>query len=134
MNWLKEISQEYFTVICVGGGTQINTEFKEQGLPINKHGPLGRETKTIKERQIARDVLESNQANFQDLLDDNGINAVTIIPTLNIGSILCHVNGDVYALAAYHGFDVIYVVTINIRRKEKAEKFKQYPKIEVVSF
>ena len=24
IQWIKEISQEYFTVICVDGGTQIN--------------------------------------------------------------------------------------------------------------
>ena len=55
-------------VILVGGGTQINRAFEEAGLKPGKHGPLGRETNSFKERQLARDTLEYNQAELQDLL------------------------------------------------------------------
>ena len=41
LDWIKKITQKYFTVVCVGGGTQINQIFKRYGYPIS-FGPLGR--------------------------------------------------------------------------------------------
>ena len=38
---IREISKEYFTVITVGGGTQISEAFQKKGFHI-KFGPLGR--------------------------------------------------------------------------------------------
>ena len=133
IKWLKKISHEYFTVICVGGGTQINTVFEKQGIPITDHGPLGRETKTLQEKQLARNVLERKQKSLQETLAQHEINAIVKIPILDIGSVLCHVNGDTYALAVYHGFDVIYIVTTQERRETKTKKFKDFPKIQVVA-
>ena len=37
-------------------------------------------------------------------------------------------------LAAYHGFDALYVVTINDRLKEKKEFFAPFKKIQVIGF
>ena len=120
-------------MICVGGGSQINEEFQRRGIEID-FGPLGRETKNFPERQLARDILERNQAKVQDLLAENGINAVVVIPVLNIGSVLCHVNGDVYTRAAYLGFDKLFVVTGEARKADKEKTFEGLGKIKVIGF
>lgn len=133
IDWVRDITREYFVVICVGGGTQINKAFAEKDI-LPEYGSFGRETKDFTERQLARDILETNQAELQDLLADKGIIATVVIPILDIGSVLCHVNGDIFILTAYLGFDKIYVVTLWGRLKEKKEQFKTYPKIEVISF
>lgn len=133
LKWVKTISDEYFVVICVGGGTQINKEFEKRGLPVGGHGPLGRETRTLQERQVARDVLEENQSAVQDILAEKKIPAVVVIPVIEIGSVLCHVNGDIFVLMAHHGFDRIFVVTTPGRLKQKQATFAAYPKIEVVA-
>lgn len=134
LEWIRKLSVEYFTVVLVGGGTQINEAFQKAGLKIKKHGPLGRETETLKESQLARDVLEENQEKIQDLLATRGVMATVVIPVLEIGTVLCHINGDVYILTAYLGFDKIFVLTYENRVKEKKRAFKKYPKIEVVGF
>ena len=134
LKWVKQLSKNFFIVICVGGGTQINKAFMEAGLPIKKHGPLGRETNGLREKQLARDILENNQAEIQDRLADMGVQANVVIPVMEIGTVLCHVNGDQFVLAAYHGFDVLYVVTTKEREKEKSEFFAPYKKIKVVTF
>ena len=133
--WVKQVIdvENYFVVICTGGGTQISEAFKSRGLPV-KFGPLGRETNTFAERQLARDVLENNQAEIQDLLAENKIQATVILPVLDIGSVLCHVNGDIFVLAAYLGFDKIYVCTLGERKEKKMKEYEKYPKIEVISF
>lgn len=134
MDWIGNVSMSYFVVICVGGGTQINEAFSKKNFPVLKHGPLGRESKTFEERQLARDILEKNQVEMQDLLADNGIVVNVVIPVLDIGSVLCHVNGDTFVLAAYLGFDKIYIITLKERVGEKQKQFKKYPKIEIVGF
>jgi len=136
LTWVKQIIEveNYFVVICTGGGTQINEAFKARGFPVSEFGPLGRETKTFAERQLARDILENNQAEIQDLLAENQIQATVILPVLDIGSVLCHVNGDIFVFAAYLGFDKIYVCTLDERKEKKVEEYKKYLKIEVVSF
>lgn len=118
LKWLKELSKEYFVAICIGGGEQINAIFKKKGLDI-KFGPLGRITETLEKRQISRNILEINQARIQDLLDERGINARVFIPVLNIASVLCHVNGDVEILAAYNGYNKLYILTSNDKVTEK---------------
>ncbi|HTE48332.1 MAG TPA: hypothetical protein VK675_00290 [Candidatus Paceibacterota bacterium] len=134
IEWIKELSQTHFVVICVGGGTQINEAFAKAGFVVGIHGPLGRETKTFAERQLARDVLENNQAEIQDRLASEGVQAVAVIPVLEIGTVLCHVNGDQLVLAAYLGFDELYVVTTPEREAKKKEFFAPYEKVKVVSF
>ena len=132
IQWLKSITKEFFTVICVGGGTQISKAFKEKGFPI-KFGLQGRVTESFEQRKLARDILEENQMYVQDLLAENGIMATVIIPVLEIASVLNHINGDDFALLAT-GFDEVYVLTLENRVTAKEEQFKNYPKIKVISF
>ena len=133
-NWIKSLTSEYFVVLCVGGGTQINEAFAKAELPIGKFGPLGRETNSFQERQLARNVLEQNQVEVQDGLAAIGVQASVVIPVLDIGTVLCHVNGDQFVLADYHGFDIIYVVTTLGRTEEKEQLFAPYQKIRIVGF
>ncbi len=134
IEWLREVAAHNFTVILVGGGVNINQAFKNAGFPTGKHGPLGRETQSLKERQLARDVLEMNQELLQDLLAARGIVATVIIPVLDIGSVLCHINGDVFVLTAYIGFDKIFILTLSERVAEKQKELEKYPKIQVIGF
>jgi len=92
--WIGKLAKDYFIVLCVGGGTQINTAFIKAGFTVGIHGPLGRETKNLAERQLARDVLEKNQAELQDRLAAIGVQAAVVIPVVEVGTVLCHVNGD----------------------------------------
>jgi len=130
---IREISREYFTVITVGGGTQINEAFEQRGFPI-KFGPLGRETNSLEEKQLARDILEKNQIETQDFLTKENISATVVIPFVDIASIACPINGDTFALTAYLGFDNLYIFTLKERVDEKRKEFEKYPKIEVIGF
>ena len=67
-------------------------------------------------------------------MGSKGITANIVIPVLDIGGRLCHVNGDQYTLTAYQGFDVLYVVTTANRVQAKETFFAPYEKIEVVGF
>jgi hypothetical protein len=110
LDWLRQLSGHYSLVVVPGGGGDINKAFKERGFEI-KFCPLGRVTKSLEERQVARDVLEKNQALMQDLLDENGIEARVEIPVRTFGTVLCHENGDILVLSVYNGFDSIYILT-----------------------
>jgi len=132
--WLKKLSLKYFVAVCIGGGTQINKAFKEAGLPVRKFGPLGRATPTFEERLLAHNILAKNQSEVQDCLADLGIYVAVEIPVRYIATVLCHENGDQYVLSAYHGYDLIWVVTKPERIKEKAIFFKPYKKIKVIGF
>ena len=136
IDWIGQLAgqKDHFVVICVGGGTQINQAFTNAGFGVGAHGPLGRETKRFEERQLARDVLEVNQREVQDKLADNGIMVVVEIPVVYLGTVLCHVNGDIYILTAYHGFEEIYVLTTKDRQEKKQQDFALYPKIKIVAF
>jgi len=128
------VSEGYHAIVCVGGGTQINKAFKRAGVKLEKFGPFGRETKGLKDRQLARDILEINQAHMQDWLQRGNISAGVVIPVITCGSVLCHVNGDQYVFSVYNGFDKIYIATKEDRVEKKIEQFKDYPKIEVIGF
>jgi len=133
-DWIMDLDREYAVTICVGGGTQINEAFRQAGLPIREFGPLGRPTVTEEERQLARRVLEQNQAIVQKRLVALGVDANVVIPAFEIGRVFCHLNGDQYLLAAYHGFYILYAVTALERLENKSEQFALYPKIHVVGF
>lgn len=133
VEWIKNLAKDHYIVICIGGGTQINKEFERRGWG-KKFGPLGRETETFKQRQVARDILERNQADIQDFLAKHKILATVIIPVLDIGSVLCHVNGDIFIQAAYLGFDQLFILTHLDRVEKKKQQFRDYPKIQVISF
>jgi acetylglutamate kinase len=131
--YLRTITRDYFTVICVGGGTQINETLLKRGIQPGPHGPMGRELNSFKLRQVARDVLEENQSRLQDKLADLGIVAVVIIPVLDLGSVLCHVNGDEMVRTAYIGFDHLVVITTKDRVEKKAGEFFGLNKVEVIA-
>jgi acetylglutamate kinase len=133
INEIRGISKEYFTVIAVGGGTRISEVFQKKGFPI-KFGPLGRETGSLEEKQLARDILEKNQMEIQDFLAKEDIAATVIIPFVDVASVLCPVNGDLCVLAAYLGFDTLHVFTLKERAEQKRKEFEKYPKIKVVGF
>lgn len=134
LQWIKTLSQKYFVVVCVGGGTQINEAFGKANLPVSNFGPLGREANSFEERQLARNVLEENQMDVQDRLDEIGARVSVVLPVLDIGSVLCHVNGDQFVITAYHGFDILYVVTTYQRANKKRKIFAKYSKVEVMEF
>jgi len=145
LEWLRELAKQNFVAVCIGGGEQINEAFKDRGFPI-RFGPLGRITESLGERQLARDILEKNQALVQDLLDARGISARVIIPVADIASVLCHINGDVQLLAAYNGYDRLFLLTLKDKVAKKrlwlekvAEVFEvieegSLEKIEVIGF
>jgi hypothetical protein len=128
IGWLKWLGEIYFVVVCIGGGEQINKAFKERGWPIN-FGPLGRITLTVEEKRLARDVLEQNQDVVQDQLDAAGVHARVIIPVEDIGGVLCHVNGDVLLLAAYLGFDKLFILTAESQVETKKLWLKDVVKV-----
>jgi len=130
---IRKVSDEYFTAVLIGGGTQISQAFQERGFEV-KFGPLGRETNSLEERQLSRDVLEKNQAEIQDFLSEKGVHVAVIIPIRDIASVLCPVNGDVFVLEAYLGYDKIYILTLKEREQKKKIEFEKYPKIEIIGF
>jgi len=130
---IREISKKYLTVITVGGGTQISEAFQQKGFPI-KFGPLGRETNSLEEKQLARNILEKNKKEVQNFLDKENIPATVIIPFVDIASVACPINGDTFVLATYLGFDKLYIFTLSGREDKKRKEFEKYPKIEVVGF
>ena len=133
LEWIQKVSQDQFVVVCVGGGTQINEAFEVNGLPVS-FGPLGRETDDFRARQLARDTLEKNQRDVQDLLAAKGVFASVIIPFVDIATVLCPVNGDVMLTTVYLGFNTLYVVTIKEREEEKRKQFAHLSKVQVKAF
>jgi acetylglutamate kinase len=133
LDWLKSLSERAWVVVCIGGGTQINAAFKAEGIEPN-FGPLGRETRSLYERQLARDVLERNQTTLQDALARYGIRVAVEVPVVYIGTVLCHVNGDQMVRTAYLGFSELYVVTIPDRLDKKRGEFADLEKVQVVAF
>ena len=125
---LKKFSKNYSTVVIVGGGTDINDAFSKEGYE-SRFCPLGRITDTLEERQLARNVLERNQALVQDLLDEQGINARAVIPFREVGTVLYPENGDVMILSSYIGFDKILIFTKRSRVKEKRAWLKQVAEV-----
>lgn len=99
--WVADLSQGRYVVVCVGGGTQINEELERQGMPFKPHGPLGRELETFAHRQLARNILELNAVECEDVLAAEGIHVHVTIPVLEVGGVLCHVNGDQMVRTVY---------------------------------
>ena len=125
---VREYACVFSVVVLVGGGTQIEEAFKAAGYERDM-GPLGRKTKSLPERQIARDVLEVNQAGVQDMFDDSGISVRVEIPVLDIGGVLCHVNGDVMVFTAYNGYDRIIIMTTRERVEAKLQWLAQVTEV-----
>jgi hypothetical protein len=124
----KKARNNFVVVIC-GGGTQINEEIEKGGFSIH-FGEHGRVTASLRERQIARDVLEDIQMKLQNRLIGTG--AYVEKPVVEFGTVLCHINGDYAVEVAYLGFDEIFVFTLESRKKDKMKRFKDFPKIQVI--
>ena len=123
LEYLRGFTKEYSTVVITGGGSDINKAFREKGYEI-KFCPLGRVMDTLEERQLARNILEKNQAKLQDLLDEKGIIARVGIPYSEIETVTCPENGDLTVLRSYGGFDKIVIFT----RKKMVKKKKAWVK------
>ena len=134
ITWLRGVSANHFVVVCVGGGTQINEAMEKAGVPRTPHGPLGRELPTFELRQLARNVLEQNRDRLQDKLKEEEISAQVIVPALDVGTVLCHVNGDEFIRIAYLGFDQLYLITTVNRVETKTKEFAFLTKVKVLGF
>lgn len=132
LEFLSKKSQDGYVVVCVGGGTQINNALEKNGFNLSVHGPLGRELRSMEERQLAKNILENNQSELQDLLLVKNIGVHVVIPVFDIGSVTCHVNGDNMLRWVYLGFDELYAITLKDRVEKKKEQFKELPKVQVV--
>jgi hypothetical protein len=133
---VRELARGNFTVICVGGGTQINKAFQKVGILSRTHGPLGREMKTMREKVLAKEVLNRNADELKFLLHRMGIEAQVIVPILETGPkekpLICHVNGDQYVRTLYLGFDQLFVFTTLDRVSKKVQEFSGLPKVKIV--
>ncbi|MHB8660494.1 MAG: hypothetical protein ACYC75_00930 [Minisyncoccota bacterium] len=134
LSWIAKLTERSYVTVCIGGGTQINKEFARRGFPVKKHGPLGRESETFEERQLARDILENNAAECEDLLAEKGIHIRVAIPVMDIGGVLCHLNGDLMIRAAYLGYDELFIITTPNQKEGKVRSFVDLPRIQVFSF
>jgi hypothetical protein len=110
--WLTTIrspfSGELF-IIC-GGGEQITKVLGENNVPF-KFGPQGREIKSLYGRRLAWLVLYEEQGFVEEKLKTMKIEAEILIPVLDGGGRILHINSDVFALALYPNFDKTYLVT-----------------------
>lgn len=110
--YLRELEKKYVLRIIVGGGEQINAEFKKRGWS-NTFGAFGRVCESFEQRLIASNVLEINAAQLDDRLEEAQVHAQTIVPVLNheVGNVTCHVNGDLLPIICYNGYDALFVLT-----------------------
>ncbi|MBI2448513.1 hypothetical protein HYV44_03100 [Candidatus Microgenomates bacterium] len=117
--------QCHHLVVCVGGGSQISQALAEKGIE-SQFGPLGREITTDEGGAIASRILNDNARAFRARLSQKGISAVVLTPILQIGGLICLVNGDIYTLSAYHGFSQLFVATRADRLEKKREEFARF--------
>lgn len=119
-----------YVVYIPGGSTKISALLKAAGYKIRYDKKHGRITKTWKERKIQRDLLEKEEKRIQDKFVGAGV--FVKAPFLEIGSVLCPINGDNLVKALYLGFDQIYVFTLKKRIKDKVKIFADYPKVKII--
>ncbi len=131
IKFLRKLSERNIT-ICVGGGAQINQKFHGRKTALKRHGPLGRELNSTKEKQLAKKVLERNKRRLQGILSIERIKAKVIIPVLNVGQVMCHINSDEMLRVAYLGYDELYAITLKNRVLSKRQQFSNLPKIKII--
>lgn len=117
IDFIKGKATKNFVVILTGGGSDISFLLKKAGIDF-KFTTAGRVIKNFHGRQLARDVLEKKQKMLQNKFIRLSIRAVAEIPVINLGGILCHLNGDNLAEACSVNFDETYVVTRKGRNKK----------------
>ena len=132
IDWIRGKASKFFTVICVGGGKQINEAFEEKGIAI-KFCPQGRIMSNFVEKKILRGILNKNQFRMERDLREKGILAKVIIPVIEIASVDCYISGDEFARIAV-GYDKIYILTLKDRMEEKMKKFHFYQNVTIVGF
>ena len=122
-------------VVLVGGGTDITDALGREGIESRFINGTGRVIESFEGRQLARKILEENQKNLQDRLAGLNIHVVVEIPVFNLGSVLCHANGDIIATAFSVNFDRTYVLTLPGRDKvlegHNIEIIRIHPNLEL---
>lgn len=110
---VRAISASYSPRFLGGGGEQISAEFTKRGWK-NEFGPFGRICRTFEQRLVAENVLKMNAAEFEDQLQQDDIFGHMVLPVLEneVGQVTCHVNGDLYPIICYNGYDMIFVFTM----------------------
>lgn len=131
---IRLIEKDYFITLLPGGGSKISAELDKRRISY-KFGPLGREIESLEGKQVARDILKDHQTKVQNLLKREGIKAEVIPSFRYMGSVLCHVNGDLMVMEAYVNYPKLFVFTLEGERLEKKKRaFRKYPKVEVIGF
>jgi len=119
---IREIRTTYALRFLGGGGEQISAAFTERGWQ-NEFGPFGRICQTFDQRLLAENILKRNAAEFEDLLQKAGIFGQMVLPVLDseAGQVTCHVNGDMYPIICYNGYDKFYVFTMegDVEQKQR---------------
>lgn len=128
-DFAREKAKNNYTVFICGAGTKIGKAFEERGYGV-KYNEHGRINETFEGRKIARDILENEQGRLQNKFIGTGVEVE--IPLINMGSVLCHLNGDAYVKAGYLGFDEIYVFTLKDRVDGKKKIFEDYSKVKII--
>jgi hypothetical protein len=134
LNWIACKCREGFTVLTPGGGTRITDTLDKLEIKHHFIPRVGREIEHFEGEQIARNELELNQRDVQDMLAARGAMVTIVLPVCYIGTVMCRLNGDTMVEMAYHGFDEIYVLTLDNRGEKKREQFAHLPKVQVVTF
>lgn len=121
---VKRIGETHALRFLGGGGEQISRAFTEHGWP-DRFGPFGRICESLDQRLLAADILKKNAADFEDRLQEAGIFAQMVIPVLEneVGQVTCHVNGDLYPMICYNGYDRLFVFTMD---KDVEQKQRYY--------
>ena len=74
-----------------------------------------------------------NQTEIQDRLGAMSVHVSVVIPVIDIGTVLCHINCDYFVLSAYHGFNILYVVTTKERVAVQKKFFKPYDTLHKIN-
>jgi len=129
IGFIKNKAKKSRVVVICGGGTQISEALIKAGYKI-KYDEYGRITKTTKEKNIVKKVLEKHKKELEKII--NSKNAKVAIPILKVEGAECHINGDNMVKACYLGFNSIYIFTLKGRIRGKQEIFKNYPKVKII--
>ena len=132
LSFVTEKAAKNYVVVVAGGGSDINKALREAGYEPAYDKHRRRITKTEQERAIMRRVLEKNTTKLQNKFIGTG---VIVEPSfLDYAKVLCPINGDDFLTTImYIGYDILYAVTTPERKEAKMEKFKDFPKIQVIT-
>lgn len=126
---IEKAKDNYVVVIC-GGGRQINKTLKKNGIKPYYNGNGARVTKSLKERDLQREVLWKVRDKLINVFIGKGVWVVS--PFIEVAAVECPINGDDMVIACYLGFDEVYVFTLNDRIMKKNQLFRKFKKIKVI--